>query len=138
MLTKADRMSMAHGLEVRVPFMDHRLVEFVRSLPGEYKVQGNLRKRILQEAFRNDLPSEIMERPKRGFEVPLLSWLKNSSLKYEVDKLTDENYLKDQGIFDPKYVRKLKKALKSNSPSDSHARIWAIFVFQWWYRSVFG
>ncbi len=138
MLVKADRMSMAHGLEVRVPFLDHELVELANSMPEDYKVMGNQRKRILYDAYRDDLPPELYQRPKKGFEVPLLSWLKNSGIRYELAKLTDEKFLADQGIFDPKKVKKITRSLKSSSPSDNHARAWAILVFQWWWRRVMG
>jgi len=76
MLRKVDSMSMAHSLEVRTPFLDHRLVEFVNKLPVEYKINQGMRKRILQDAFKNDLPSELYNRPKKGFEVPLLQWFR--------------------------------------------------------------
>ncbi|MFT4982415.1 MAG: asparagine synthase (glutamine-hydrolyzing), partial [Bacteroidia bacterium] len=76
MLTKVDLMSMANSLEVRVPFLDHELVEFACSLPEEYKITSSIRKRILQETYRADLPELLFKRPKHGFEVPLLNWFK--------------------------------------------------------------
>ena len=137
MLTKVDRMSMASGLEIRVPFLDHDLVDFALSLPSEYKIVGSQRKRILYDAYKNDLPPELYQRPKKGFEVPLLTWLNKSSIKYELGKLTDESFINDQGIFEYKQVRRLMKSLNSYNPNDSHARIWALLVFQWWYRKHF-
>jgi len=73
MLVKADRMSMAHALEVRVPFLDYRIVDYVMGLPAHYKIQGGQRKRLLQDAVRPLLPPELYNRPKQGFEVPLRS-----------------------------------------------------------------
>ena len=76
MLFKVDSMSMANSLEVRSPFMDYRVVEFAVSLPSEFKVNTKGRKQIVQDAFRNILPKELYNRPKQGFEVPLLAWFR--------------------------------------------------------------
>ena len=70
MLTKVDLMSMAHGLEVRVPFLDHRVVEFAFQLPEESKINRRMKKRIVQDTFRSVLPDALYRRPKKGFEVP--------------------------------------------------------------------
>ncbi len=72
MLTKVDLMSMANGLEVRSPFLDYELVNFTFSLPADYKIDSSLRKRVVQDSFRALLPAELYNRPKKGFEVPLL------------------------------------------------------------------
>lgn len=134
MLKKVDMMSMAHGLEVRVPFLDHRLVEFVFSLPVEAKINGTMRKRILQDAFRDLLPTEIYRRPKKGFEVPLLRWLRGPLRSRIEDDLLSERRIAEQQLFRPEAVRRLKKQLFSISPGDVHARIWALVVFQWWWK----
>ena len=76
MLTKVDLNSMNNSLEVRVPFLDHKVVEFAFQIPEEFKIQKGIKKKILQETFRNDLPLELFKRPKHGFEVPLLKWFK--------------------------------------------------------------
>jgi asparagine synthase (glutamine-hydrolysing) len=77
MLTKVDFASMLASLEVRVPFLDHRLVEFALALPGEFKVNPSGNKKILKEAYRDRLPSVILNAPKRGFNLPLDNWIKN-------------------------------------------------------------
>lgn len=135
MLQKVDTMSMAHALEVRVPFLDHELVAFANSLPEEFKVNGKMKKRILQDTFRSHLPSKIYNRPKHGFEVPLLSWLQNQ-LKPEINnKWLNEDFIESQECFDPAGIAKLKKQLFSSNPGDSHAHVWAIICFQdWWQR----
>ena len=74
MLTKVDKMSMASSLEVRVPFLDHHVVDFANSLPSAFKIKGSTTKRLLRRGFENDLPSEVFHRPKHGFEVPLEEW----------------------------------------------------------------
>ncbi len=134
MLTKVDLMSMANSLEVRVPFLDKDLVHFARSLPAHFKVAGNKRKMILQDAFEHILPKELHHRSKKGFEVPLLSWLKNE-LRDEVElEVFNKDYLVTQNLFNPDSVLSLKNQLHSNNPGDVHAIIWAIYVFQKWYK----
>jgi asparagine synthase (glutamine-hydrolysing) len=76
MLTKVDLMSMANSLEVRTPFLDYKVVDFAFSLPVSSKVDANMKKRIVQDAFRAELPVELYDRPKHGFEVPLLKWMR--------------------------------------------------------------
>lgn len=134
MLTKVDLMSMAHGLEVRVPFLDYRLVNFIFSLPDEYKITHSIRKRILQDAFRDVLPAELYNRPKQGFEVPLLKWFRKELKSLIMDDLLAEKYIREQGIFEYSEIENLKLQLVSSNPQDVHARIWALIVFQWWWR----
>ena len=134
MLKKVDLMSMANGLEVRVPFLDHRIVEFVNNLPGEYKIDGKSRKKILRDAFRERLPNFVFSRPKKGFEVPLLNWLRKDMRSLINDDLLADNFVQEQGVFNLDEVRKLKKKLFSYNPGDTHARIWGLLVFQWWWK----
>lgn len=134
MLTKVDLMSMAHGLEVRVPFLDYRVVDFIFSLPDDYKINRSIRKRILQDTFQDVLPAELYNRPKKGFEVPLLKWFRNELKSLIVDDLLSEKNIREQGIFEYAEIEKLKRQLFSNNPQDVHARIWGLVVFQWWWR----
>ncbi|MEJ7643854.1 MAG: asparagine synthase (glutamine-hydrolyzing) [Chryseolinea sp.] len=134
MLTKVDLMSMANGLEVRVPFLDYELVNFVFSLPEDYKINGNIRKRILQDSFRDILPRQLYNRPKKGFEVPLLKWFRNEMKSLIVDDLLSEKFIVQQAVFDYREIDKLKKQLFSSNPGDIHARIWGLIVFQWWWK----
>ncbi len=134
MLYKVDSMSMAQGLEVRVPFLDHRIVDFASRLPVSSKIHGGMKKRIVQDAFRDLLPVELYNRPKHGFEVPLLKWFRKELRTWIADDLLEERYIREQGIFDPSTVNKMLEQLFSPSPGDVHARIWALVVFQNWYR----
>ena len=136
MLTKVDMMSMAHGLEVRVPFLDYEVVNFLFSLPGDFKINSVLRKRILQEAFRDMLPLALYNRPKKGFEVPMLKWLRKEMKSLINDELLSETFVRDQGIFDYPEIKKLKRKLFSFNPGDVHARVWGLVVFQWWWRKI--
>jgi asparagine synthase (glutamine-hydrolysing) len=134
MLTKVDMMSMAHGLEVRVPYLDYELVNFAFTLPSSFKIGGGIRKRILQDAFRNFLPPKLYNRPKKGFEIPLLGWLRKEMKSLVEDDLLSHQFIDSQNIFNKHEIDKLKKQLYSSSPGDAHARIWGLVVFQWWWK----
>ncbi len=134
MLTKVDLMSMANGLEVRVPFLDYRVVDFIFSLPDDYKVTGSTRKRILQDAFRELLPAQLYNRPKKGFEVPLLKWFRTEMKSMIEDDLLSEKLILEQNIFRYEEIHNLKRQLFSANPQDAPARIWGLIVFQWWWK----
>jgi len=137
MLVKVDSMSMANSLEVRSPFLDHKVVDFAFSLPSTYKIDGTLKKKIVQDAFRPMLPTEIYNRPKHGFEIPLLDWFRNELWGLINDDLLKQSFVEEQGIFDVTVIEKLKKKLKSSNPEDSHATIWALIVFQYWWKKYY-
>lgn len=134
MLTKVDLMSMANGLEVRTPFLDFEVVNFIFSLPENFKINSNIRKRILQDAFRDILPAQLYNRPKKGFEVPLLKWFRKEMKSMIVDDLLSKKLIEEQGIFNYAEIEKLKAQLFSSNPGDVHARIWGLIVFQFWWK----
>lgn len=134
MLTKVDSMSMANSLEVRVPFLDYRVVDFIFSLPDDFKINRSMRKRILQDTFRDELPPQLYNRPKKGFEVPMLKWLRKE-LQPMMDELLSEKMISEQRIFNYTEIQKLKAQLNSTNPQDVHARLWALIVFQSWYKN---
>ncbi len=134
MLTKVDRMSMANSLEVRVPFLDHELVNFVFSLPEEYKICSTHRKRILQDTFKDILPERLYKRPKHGFEVPLLSWFRTDLKSMINNDLLSKELIEKQGIFNLEKIEQLKAKLNSSSPQDATAHIWGLIVFQYWWK----
>ncbi len=135
MLTKVDWMSMANGLEVRVPFLDVELVNFVFSLPSDYKINAQVRKRLLRDAYREALPPALYHRPKKGFEVPLLRWFRTEMKSTITEDLLGRKRIEEQGIFHYPEIEKLKKRLFSTNPGDVHARIWALVVFQQWWKN---
>lgn len=134
MLTKVDLMSMARSLEVRTPFLDVNVVDFAAALPADYKVNGQGRKRIVQDAFRSMLPEALYHRPKQGFEVPLLDWFRGDLNAWIFEDLLSEASIKQQGLFRFEGIQALKQQLHSSDPGDATARIWALVVFQSWYR----
>jgi len=138
MLVKVDLMSMANSLEVRSPFLDHEIVDFAFSLPTCYKIGKSMKKKIVQDAFRKYLPAELYNRPKHGFEIPLLDWFRKELRSMITGDLLNDKFVAQQGIFDTKSVQQLKARLFSNNPGDAHATIWALIVFQSWWKNYFN
>ena len=97
-LVKSDRMGMAHSLEVRPPFLDHRLVEFAASLPGNYKLRGSQMKFLLRELMKEKLPRAIVRRKKVGFDIPTHDWFRGVLKPLLLDTLT-ERAVKETRIF---------------------------------------
>lgn len=137
MLVKVDLMSMANSLEVRTPLLDYTVVDYAFSLPFDYKLRNKTGKSILKDAFRNQLPAELFTRTKRGFEVPLLKWFRTALHEKIENYYLSDNFVEAQGIFNPKKVKELKRQLFSANPGDVHAKIWALVVFQHWYKKYF-
>jgi asparagine synthase (glutamine-hydrolysing) len=130
-LTKVDRASMAVSLEVRAPFLDPRVAQFAASLPLEYKLKGKKGKYILKKAIEPLLPKSILERPKKGFGIPIAEWLKGRLNPLMHDLLAPER-LKDQGLFNEKFVSKLISEHEKNIASH-HKQLWTLLVFQLWH-----
>lgn len=137
MLTKVDSMSMANSLEVRVPFLDYRVVNFAFNLPDHFKINAKNRKVILKETFKKELPNEIFNRSKKGFEVPLLKWFKTDLKSFITDDLLSKKMIEEQQIFNYNYIQSLLKKLFSNNPGDAVAKVWALIVFQNWYKKYY-
>lgn len=134
MLTKVDLNSMNNSLEVRVPFLDHNVVDFAFSIPSEFKIGKGIKKKILQETFRPDLPEDIFNRPKHGFEVPLLKWLNGDLNETIRTEYLSKDFIEHQGIFDSNETEKLLTKLKSSNPEDTAATTWALIIFQHWWK----
>jgi asparagine synthase (glutamine-hydrolysing) len=134
MLFKVDMTSMMSALEVRTPLLDHNLVRHAFRLPVMFKVNSFTKKKILQDAYRDILPSSVFDRPKKGFEVPLLEWF-HGPMKEAFNALcSDRDFLQEQGLFNLIAVDELKKKLYSKNPGDSAANAWALYAFQHWYK----
>lgn len=138
MLVKVDRMSMANSLEVRVPFLDSHIVDFAFSLPAEFKILDSQSKRILKDAFKKELPSEIITRAKSGFEVPLLKWFRTELKGMIVNDLLSKHFVEKQGVFNYNEINTILKKLFSNNPEDSVARVWSLIVFQYWWKKYYA
>jgi asparagine synthase (glutamine-hydrolysing) len=136
MLYKVDGMSMHRSLEVRVPFLDHDLVDYVFSLPSDLKLNNRSGKILLKEAFANEFPKEFLSGSKRGFEAPLTHWFKGP-LRERLDRLFTKQLIEDQGLFDYNQIQDLIKNALSRAPGDSPHTLWALLVFQHWYERFF-
>ena len=135
MLSKVDWMSMRNSLEVRVPFLDHRLVEYVFQIRGNLKLKGKKGKYILLETFKNILPPPLLNKPKWGFEIPISKWLK-SELRFLINEYLSKKRIETQGIFNFKPIEKLIDDLFRNR-SDTSWHLWNLIVFQAWYSRHF-
>lgn len=136
MLHKVDLMSMNRSLEVRVPFLDHHLVDFLFKLPAFYKIDKNRGKKILRAAFENEFPKGFFDAPKRGFEAPLSYWLQGP-LKGICEKYLSESFIEAQDLFRYNVVKELQDKAMSKYPGDTPHTVWALIVFQYWYSKHF-
>ena len=130
-LTKVDRAAMAVSLETRAPFLDPRVAQFAASIPLEYKLKGNKGKYILKKAVADLLPKTILQRPKKGFGIPIAEWLKGRLNPLLHDLLAPKR-LKEQGLFDPDFVQKLITEHEKGIASH-HKQLWTLLVFQLWF-----
>ncbi|MDH4071474.1 MAG: amidotransferase 1, exosortase A system-associated [Gammaproteobacteria bacterium] len=126
-LTKVDRASMAHSLEVRTPFLDYEFVEWAAGLPSGEKLKGGEGKHILKQALRPLLPNEVLFRSKMGFAVPLDVWFRGSLRAHIADIVTGPR-LADSGIFDPAFLRRIVQDHQSGR-RDYSAPLWSLMMF---------
>lgn len=129
-LTKVDRASMFHSLEVRVPLLDYRVVEMALKLPLEHKYHKGHTKHILKEVLYDYVPKKLFDRPKQGFSIPVNEWLR-SDLRFLIDDYLNEAVIEEQGIFNYSEVRKIKdQFLKGNNLFFN--KIWSLTLIQKW------
>lgn len=126
-LTKVDRASMAHALEVRVPLLDHKLVEWIAGLPPEMKLKGSEGKYIFKKSLENYLPNDILYRSKMGFSIPLNSWFRNE-LKIKVRETLLGETMLQSGLFNQDFLLKMANQNESGLRDYSTA-IWALLMF---------
>ncbi|MEW6127508.1 MAG: asparagine synthase (glutamine-hydrolyzing) [Acidobacteriota bacterium] len=134
LLMKQDQMSMAASIESRVPFLDHKLVEFAARLPVNMKLRGRTTKYILREAMRGRLPKAILSRRKMGFPVPVGSWLRHSFTHILDEYVTGERAIA-RGIFNRDYVKALVNRHLDGERHDE--RLWMLINFEIWQRQFF-
>jgi asparagine synthase (glutamine-hydrolysing) len=132
LLVKIDIATMAHSLEARSPLLDTYLMELAASLPPELKVRGREKKIILREALRGQLPDEILDRPKRGFGVPLVDWLRGDLRNWSREILLDDVTI-GRGYFQMTSVRSLLDQHAAGR-ADCSMRIWALIMLELWHR----
>ena len=134
LLMKQDQMSMATSVESRVPFLDHKLVEFSCSLPERLKLRGGTTKYILRQSMKNVLPPSILTRSKMGFPVPIGSWFRGAYASVVNEYVLSQRALA-RGVFAPDYVRSLVK--RHHGGEDHAERLWSLINFEIWQRQFF-
>lgn len=135
LLMKQDQMSMAASVESRVPFLDHKLVEFTSALPERLKLRGWTTKYVLRQSMKGILPEAVLSRAKMGFPVPIGSWFRGSYSSVLDEYVLGERAMK-RGFFDPDFVRGLVKRHQVGGENHSE-RLWALVNFEIWLRQFF-
>jgi asparagine synthase (glutamine-hydrolysing) len=133
LLTLTDRMSMAHALEVRVPYLDHRLLEYAATIPSRLKLRGMERKHLLKRAVADLLPTSVLARRKMGFSVPLTVWFRAELRPFVEDELSAD-HVRAAGVFHYPAVRRILDehfACRANHDN----QIWALLTFMLWHKS---
>ena len=135
-LTKVDRASMAHSLEVRVPLLDHPLMEWLSGLAPDLKLRGREGKYLFKKALESYLPQEILYRPKMGFSVPLASWFRGP-LRQRVKSAVLGPVLMDSGYFNPRFLREMVDDHQSGV-RDYGVSLWSLLMFEAFLRKTMG
>ena len=125
-------MTMANGLELRVPFLDHKLVEFAAALPAELKLKGSTGKYLLREAMKNVLPKRIINRSKKGFPVPTESWLRGDLKDFVHDTLLASDSA-CSGFMDSRVIEKIVREHEQGM-ENRRQEIWTLLVFEIWHK----
>lgn len=131
-LVKVDRMSMANALEVRVPYLDHKFLEFCATIPGSLKLNGLTTKYILKKSMLKLLPKNIVNRKKQGFSFPIKNWLRNELKEYMADLLFNSEIIKEN--FDATQLNKLVEQHLRGTQNHSH-RLWALMNLEMWHKT---
>jgi asparagine synthase (glutamine-hydrolysing) len=131
-LTKVDRMSMAHSIESRVPLLDNDVIDFAATLPSGFKIANGRRKHVLKEAVRPLLPPAILDRRKQGFGVPLGVWFQGGLTDFFSDVLNSPR-CKQRGYFEPSFTGRLIREHLAGQ-RDHTMRLWQLLVFELWHR----
>ena len=132
LLLKADKMTMANGLELRVPFLDHKLVEFAATLPAHLKLKGSTGKFLLREAMKNVLPKRIINRSKKGFPVPTESWLRGDLKDFVHDTLLASNAA-CRGYMEPRVIERIVGEHERGT-ENRRQELWTLLVFEIWHK----
>ena len=131
-LTKVDKMSMAVSLETREPMLDHKLLEYVATIPSSLKLRNGQTKYLLKQLLKRRLPDSILERPKQGFSAPVGQWLAGPLAKMSEELLFDGR-LAARGVFRDEALRQMWSEHRSGQ-QDHHHRVWAIVMLELWFR----
>jgi asparagine synthase (glutamine-hydrolysing) len=131
-LVLTDRMSMAHGLEARSPFLDHELVEFLAKVPANMKVQNNQPKYLMRKLAANYLPAPILQRQKQGFMLPIAYWFRTDLFPL-VSQVLEHSYFVKAGWFKKEDMQRLLEEHRINR-QDHHVRLWMLLTLELWHQ----
>ena len=134
MLSQLNVINRNEKMEINSPYLDHRLVNFAFSLPVAFKINPNTSMKILYDAFQTELPNEEFEHSTHKLEVLLLDWLRNEFQSTIEDDLLSDKFIENQGLFNVSAIQTLKKELFSNNPNGVQKTIWALIVFNTWWK----
>jgi asparagine synthase (glutamine-hydrolysing) len=132
-LVKVDRMSMANSLETRAPLLDHKLIEFVQTIPASLKLRGFETKYILKRAVMGLIPEEIIHRPKQGFDVPINRWF-NRELRETLDDTFADRRTRGRGYFNQRAVQAILDEHRRGR-RDNARHLWGLLMLELWHRS---
>jgi asparagine synthase (glutamine-hydrolysing) len=131
-LMLTDRLGMAHGLETRSPFLDHRLVELLARVPAAEKVRGGRTKDLLRRLVARDLPEDVVRRPKQGFMLPVARWLRGPLLPFARRSLGDSRLVAEGHFRKQPIARMLDEHARGRV--DHHVRLWMLLALDTWFR----
>lgn len=138
LLARADKMTMAHSVEGRVPFLDKRLVELALNIPSDIKLKGGTTKYVLKKAVEGIIPRETIARKKQGFGTPIPEWLRTESpLSKQMENIVMESKLKNAGLLDYEQVRNLFHMHRSRK-ADQSFKLWNLITLSLWYDRWFS
>jgi asparagine synthase (glutamine-hydrolysing) len=132
-LPKIDLMGMTNGLEIRSPFLDHKVVKFAFSLPVSSKIEATQQKKILQDTFNKLLPKELINKPKQGFDLPLQQLLQGEA-RLLVEHCLSDDLIRRQGLFDPGQLQRLRAGMAGSKAHLWQTQAWSLLVFQHWWQ----
>lgn len=135
-LTKVDRGGMSVSLETRAPLLDYHVVEFALTLPHDYKFYNGEKKYILKRLLDSYIPEKLIDRPKKGFSVPVVQWLKEDYSSF-VKHYFDKEYIQRQDIFNYEILNKIIDGFKKYNNPNYGKELWTLLVFQRWYEEYF-
>ena len=134
-MVKTDRASMKHSLEVRVPLLDHRLVEFAVNLSQDLKIHNGVGKYLLKQVLYQYVPASIFDRPKWGFAIPLRIWL-SKELRYLLEKYLSDTVIEECGLVKLNKVKQLKAEFLSGRDY-LYNRLWVLILLHKWYKEKY-
>jgi asparagine synthase (glutamine-hydrolysing) len=132
LLMRVDKITMSVSLEARVPYLDHRLVEFSAAIPREWKVRNGQPKYILKKAVRGLIPDEVIDRPKMGFGAPMREWMRAGRFLDHVESTIMRSALRKRGLLDYAYIGRLVSSHRTGQ-ADTSAYLWGLYNLSAWY-----